>query len=89
LLSLRWLESIVFRGGKKGETRERVGSGKEKKGEKKQKEKKEETRKKAREEGSGRLVVAAAPRAFHPRATESGIGSMPDHVAKRAKNVPP
>ncbi|KYN19791.1 hypothetical protein ALC57_07836 [Trachymyrmex cornetzi] len=39
-----------------------------------------------RGERSGCLVVAAAPRAFHPRAA-SGIGSMPDHVAKRAKNA--
>lgn len=73
MLSLRWFESIVFRREKKG-----------KKGERKRKRKREE---KMRGEGSGRLVVAAAaPRAFHPRAT-SGIGSMPDHVAKRAKNV--
>lgn len=45
-----------------------------------------EREEKMRGEGSGRLVVAAAPRAFHPRAA-SGIGSMPDHVAKRAKNA--
>jgi len=71
LLSLRWFESIVFRKEKKKREREGEGGGREEK---------------MRGERSGCLVVAAAPRAFHPRAA-SGIGSMPDHVAKRAKNA--